>query len=145
MKTNRFINLITIAFGLAAFPAATFSAICTVPAQTAAPLALRDNDLFSFAQDADQYPSNSANLPLVVSSNECISADLNHADSFSFQPAISSAGSCVGSGGSSGGGIPVVTSIPEPSTYAMLAGLGAFGLVAWRRKSPASGDSAIIR
>jgi hypothetical protein len=137
MKTNRFINLITIAFGLAALPAATFSAICTIPAQTAAPIALRDNDLFSFAQDADQHLSDSANLPLAASSNECISANLDHADSFSFQPTISSTGSCGGNGGSSGGGTSVPTSIPEPSTYAMLAGLGAFGLVAWRKKSPA--------
>jgi hypothetical protein len=137
MKTNRFINLITIAFGLAAFPAATFSAICTVPELTAAPIALRDNDLFSFAQDADQRPSDSAYRSLVVASNECISADLNHVDSFSFQPTISSTGSCGGNGDSSGGGTSVPTSIPEPSTYAMLAGLGAFGLVAWRKRSPA--------
>jgi hypothetical protein len=145
MKINRFINLMAIAFGLAAFPAATFSAIDAVPEQAAAPPVFQGNDLFSFAQEADPHPSDSAYLSLFVLGHKCISTDLDQADSFCLQPVVGPAGSCVESGGSGGGEISVVTSIPEPSTYAMLAGLGAFGLVAWRKRSPAGGDSAIIR
>jgi len=136
MKISRFTSLITISFSLAAFPAATFSAINTVPEQVAGPPALRDNDIFSFAQDAALHPADSAYQPLIVATNEFISADLDHADSFSFQSTICSADSSVGSG-SCEGGVSAPTSIPEPSTYAMLAGLGAFGLVAWRKRSPA--------
>jgi hypothetical protein len=141
MKLNRFTNLVAISAGLAAFPAATFSAINTVPGQAVARPAYQGTDLFSFPQAADLPPADPAYQPLIVATNECISADLDRADSFSFQPTISSADSSVGSG-SCGGGISAPISIPEPSTYAIMAGLGALGLVAWRKGSPARARAA---
>jgi hypothetical protein len=66
-----------------------------------------------------------------------ISAPFNNGFGLEFYASVNNIGTAVTSGQMSFDNL-TVSAVPEPSTYAALAGLSALGLVCWRRRREAA-------